>query len=184
MLNGEAVVASGERELKLNLGACDRAFEGFTSVDLCPPADIVTDLALPWPWEDSTVSEVRAHDVIEHIEDFCRCCAHLRGGVRSGRIHFWNELHRVLKPGGIATIETPNAARGAGFYQDPTHANPFCLNSFQYIQDKSFAVQRLAASYGVTARFEILDLDEAVYRDTHEDVWKITAVLKAIKKQA
>ena len=166
MLNGEAVVASGERELRLNLGACDRPFDGFVSVDICPPADVVADLSQRWPWEDSTVSEVRAHDVIEHIED---------------RIHFMNELHRVMKPGAVATIETPNAARGAGFFQDPTHKAPFCLNSFQYFQAGSFAKQRLARAYGITASFKILSLDESVYRDAFEDVWKITAVLEAVK---
>jgi len=154
--------------IRLNLGAADRRFPGYLSVDIAPPADVVIDLSLPWPWPDSSVEEVFALDIIEHIAD---------------RIHFMNELHRVLRPGGRATIETPNASRGAGYFQDPTHKSPWCLNSFQYFQDGSFAHKRLAKSYGITARFKVLSLSERAYQDTHEEVWKITAILEAAKGQ-
>jgi 2-polyprenyl-3-methyl-5-hydroxy-6-metoxy-1,4-benzoquinol methylase len=152
--------------MRLNLGACDRAIAGFLSVDIAPPADVIADLAQPWPWPDSSVDEVVAHDVIEHIAD---------------RIHFMNELCRVLKPGATATIETPNASKGAGYFQDPTHVAPWCMNSFQYFEAGSFATQRLAKSYGITARFRIVSLTEREYQDTYEKVWKITAVLEAVK---
>jgi 2-polyprenyl-3-methyl-5-hydroxy-6-metoxy-1,4-benzoquinol methylase len=135
-------------------------------VDIAPPADIIADLSQPWPWPDSSVSEVAAYDVIEHIAD---------------RTHFMNELHRVLAPGGCAIIETPNASRGAGYFQDPTHKAPWCMNSFQYFEDGSFAQRRLAKSYGITARFKIVSLGEHEYQDVHEKVWKITAVLQAVK---
>jgi predicted SAM-dependent methyltransferase len=152
--------------MRLNLGACDRRIDGFISVDIAEPADQLTDLSWPWPWADSSIEEVRAHDVIEHIAD---------------RIHFMNELHRVLKPGARATIETPNASKGAGYFQDPTHKSPWCLNSFQYFQHASFAHNRLAESYGITAAFNIISLTERPYQDVHEQVWKITAVLEAVK---
>jgi hypothetical protein len=92
-----------------------------------------------------------------------------------------NELHRILKPDGRATIETPNASKGAGYFQDPTHTAPWCLNSFQYFQDGSFAFERLGHAYGITARFRILDLRERPYQDMYEMVWKITAILQAVK---
>jgi len=152
--------------MKLNLGAADRHLPGFQSVDIVPPADFVCDLSQPWPWEASSIDEVVAFDVIEHIAD---------------RIHFMNELHRVLKPGACARIEVPNAERGAGFFQDPTHKSAWCLNSFQYYEDGAFAHQRLSRSYGITARFKVLSLNQQVYHDRYEDVWKITAVLEAVK---
>ena len=155
--------------MKLNLGACDRPFPGFLSVDIVEPADQIVDLSQPWPWPDSSVDEVRAHDVIEHIAD---------------RIQFMNELHRVLKPGARATIETPNASRGAGYFQDPTHKSPWCLNSFQYFEAGSFAHKRLAKSYGITAAFRIIHLTELPYQDVREQVWKITAVLEAVKEKS
>jgi len=152
--------------MKLNLGCADRVFPGFRSVDRVPPADEIADLEQRWPWPDSSVDEIVAHDIFEHL---------------ASRIHTMNELWRVLKPGGRATIEVPSAAKGAGFAQDPTHKTPWCMNTFQYFQDGSFAVQRLAKSYGILARFRVLSLTEREYQDAHEKVWKITAVLEAVK---
>lgn len=152
--------------MRLNLGACDRAFPGFISVDICEPADIIADLTQPWPWNDSSVDEVRAHDVFEHLPD---------------RILTMNELHRVLKPGARATIEVPSATKGAGFAQDPTHRSQWCLNSFQYFEAGSFAHQRLARHYGIAAAFKVVALSEREYQDVREPVWKITAVLEAVK---
>lgn len=152
--------------MRLNLGACDRRIPGFLSVDICEPADQVVDLRGPWPWADSSVEEVRAHDVFEHLPN---------------RIQTMNELHRVLRPGGRATIEVPSATKGAGFAQDPTHCSPWCMNSFQYFEHRSFAWKRLARHYGITARFRVLELTERPYQDVHETVYKITAVLEAVK---
>jgi ubiquinone/menaquinone biosynthesis C-methylase UbiE len=148
------------------MGACDRHFPGFISVDITPPADQIVDLRDPWPWADSSVDEVRAHDVFEHLPD---------------RIRTMNELHRVLKPGARATIEVPSATKGAGFAQDPTHCSPWCMNSFQYFEAGSFAHQRLARHYGITAAFRVVTLSEAPYQDAYEQVYKITAVLEAVK---
>jgi predicted SAM-dependent methyltransferase len=152
--------------VKLNLGACDRRIDGFLSVDICPPADVVCDLRGRWPWPDSSVDEALAFDVFEHLPD---------------RIHTMNELHRVLKPGAVAHIEVPSAAEGAGFAQDPTHVSHWCCNSFQYFRNGSFAHNRLARAYGITARFQVLELSRRTYKDEYEDVVKITARLKAVK---
>ena len=88
--------------LKLNLGCGDRRVEGYLSVDIAPPADVICDLSGRWPWEDSSVEHVLAFDVCEHI----------RTRYVDGRIWFMNELWRVLAPGGVAIVETPNASRG------------------------------------------------------------------------
>jgi len=158
-------------QVRLNLGSSDHHIDGWISVDLhrpdnAPLAFQIADLASKWPWETSSIDEVLAQDVIEHIAD---------------RIHFMNELHRVLKPNSRATIVTPNASRGAGYFQDPSHRSPWCLNSFQYFQAGSFAHNRLAKSYGITAAFKIVHLSESLVPDVCEPVWKITAVLEACK---
>jgi len=153
--------------LRLNLGSCDRTFPGFVSVDLCPPADIIMDLGVdPWMFEDSSVEEVRAYDVLEHLAD---------------RIATMNNLHRILRPGGRADIIVPSATHGAGFAQDPTHKSAWSLNSFQYYEHGSFAQKRLAQHYGITASFRIVSLDETRHMDVREEVWKIHAVLEAVK---
>jgi hypothetical protein len=184
--------------MKLNLGCSDRIVDGYIGVDIAPPADQIVDLAGPWPWAENSVDEVLAYDVCEHIGDCdhanddvrCPRCA-LRGGLAFGqklrhplgRIHFLNELHRVLKPGAQAAIETPNAARGVGFWQDPTHVSPWCLSTFKYFEASAFAHQRLSKSYGITAAFRVVSLTERLTggEDHREQAWKITAVLEAVK---
>lgn len=155
-----------EGTLRLNLGAADRRIDGFVSVDIAPPVDQIADLSQPWSWGTSTVDEVAALDVIEHVAD---------------KRHFMNELWRVLKPGARAVIETPNAAKGAGFWQDPDHKSGWCLNSFQYFEAGSFATQRLAKAYGIKARFRIVELGERQYQDVREAVFKIRAILECVK---
>jgi len=181
--------------VKLNLGCCDRAIPGFVGVDIAPPADQIVDLAGPWPWLDSSVDEVLALDVCEHIGDCphmvipfaCTVCGWGEPDLPKrhplGRIHFMNELHRVLKPGAQATIETPNAARGCGYYQDPSHVSPWCLSTFKYFEHGTFAHGRLSKAYGITAAFKVLSLEEFETNgeDPRERAWKIKAVLEAIK---
>jgi predicted SAM-dependent methyltransferase len=152
--------------MRLNLGASDRAIPGFLSVDICPPADIIADLSQQWPWSDSSVDEVYASHVFEHLPS---------------RVRTMNELHRVLKPGARAVIAVPSATHGAGFAQDPTHVSQWCLNSFQYFELGSVAHNRLAKSYGITAAFRVVSLSEESYPDVRETVWVVNAILEAVK---
>lgn len=194
--------------MKLNLGCADRFLPGFIGVDLMeiapnhsPEAYQKVDLAGPWLWGDSTVDEVLAFDVIEHVGD----CLHagIVTGVRCticaaagqcmfgqkfrhplGRIHFMNELHRILTPGARATIETPDASRGVGYFQDPTHVSPFCRSTFKYFEHGAFAHTRLSKAYGITAAFKAIEmtaLGPMSGEGYGEAVWKIRAVLEAVK---
>ena len=154
--------------LKLNLGACDRAFPGFLSVDIVPPADVIADLSQAWPWPDSTVDEIVAFDVFEHI---------------SSKRHSMNELWRVLRPGGHATIEVPTI-RGVGACCDPTHVSFWSAGDFEYYEKGNFARERFRASayYGVKADFRIVSMTPSVYPNRFgEEVWKVKAVLEALK---
>lgn len=199
--------------LKLNLGCADRLMEGFVNVDIAWPDTFplngpvynfqIVDLAGPWPWETSSVDEVVALDVMEHIGalspapygsgipmyPFSRNAIPMypysdrTPFIDNGRIHFMNELHRVLKPGSRAKLETPNAAHGVGYFQDPTHVSPWCLSSFKYFELKAFAHTRLAKAYGITAAFRVWQLEEQLSNgeDSREKVWKIHAELEAMK---
>jgi SAM-dependent methyltransferase len=64
----------------------------------------------PWPWADESVSEAHASHFIEHL-------------TADERIHFVNELYRVLKPGAKCQVVVPHWA-SARAYGDLTHQWP------------------------------------------------------------
>lgn len=91
-------VGCGRRAPEKNVIRLDRA----ASVD----PDVLWDLDVcPYPFDDSTFSEVECLDVIEHVADIPRTMT---------------EFHRILKPGGILKITTPHFS-SANSFVDPTH---------------------------------------------------------------
>jgi SAM-dependent methyltransferase len=100
------------KEIKLNLGSGPTKMEGFLSVDSIefPEVDVITDLTKKWPWKNNSVTEAHASHVVEHFTAW-------------DRVHFINELYRVLIPGGKATIVTPHWCNCRAF-GDPTHEWP------------------------------------------------------------
>ena len=98
--------------LRIDLGCGKNKREGFIGVDSIAfeGVDIVGDLTKKWPWDDSSVDEVHCSHFLEHLE-------------APQRVHFANELWRVLKPGAKATIITPYWA-SARAYGDMTHKWP------------------------------------------------------------
>ena len=122
------------------------------------PLDITLghDLNERWPYGDSTVGVIRAHDAIEHLLD---------------PVHTMNEAYRVLAPGGFLLIRVPSttgpmirtpamdggdfhwvASAGRGAFQDPTHVSFWNENSFWYYTKQSHA--RYIA--GLEARFQAI----------------------------
>jgi SAM-dependent methyltransferase len=115
--------------LKLDLGAGKNKREGFTAVDIRPfdGVDVVADLTKPWPWDDNSVAEVHASHFLEHL-------------TGSERVHFMNELYRVLVPNGRATIITPHWASNRA-YGDVTHQWPPVSEMFYYYLSKEWRAQ-------------------------------------------
>ena len=98
--------------LKLNLGAGRSRMDGYLSVDEIPfeGLDVVADLRKPWPWGDNTVSDIHMSHVLEHFDG-------------DERVHIFNEMYRVLIPGGKAYIITPHWDSQRA-YGDFTHKWP------------------------------------------------------------
>lgn len=81
--------------LKLNLGAGNQKMEGFTSVDLYDKeADIQADIC-DLPFETESVDEIVCYQVIEHVP-------------YNKSQEMFDEMYRVLKPGGTVVVETPD----------------------------------------------------------------------------
>ncbi len=147
--------------MRLNLGCCDTVRPGFLGVDRVPPADIIADLTQPWPWPDSSVEMILAHDIIEHLPD---------------KLLTMNEMWRVLAPGGIAEIIVPEFP-GSGAVQDPTHVSYWTRRSFKYYTYQDIYRDRFAKHYGIRAAFKVL---QEKIEDT-QDGPKLTMVLGAVK---
>lgn len=73
--------------------------------------DKVFDLNDRWPIESNTYNHIIATHVVEHVNNL---------------IHFMDEAHRILMPGGTLEIETPNAGVNPDLeWCDPTHVRGF-----------------------------------------------------------
>lgn len=114
-----------EKPLLLDLGCGKNPREGFVGVDCRDFGQpIVHDLRQVWPWGDSTVSEVHCSHFVEHLDG-------------QERIHFVNELYRVLKAGGKATLITPNWS-SCRAYGDLSHKWPPVSEFWFYYLSKSW----------------------------------------------
>jgi hypothetical protein len=77
-------------------------------------------------------------------------------------------------PNGIFEHFTPSD-EGRGFGQDPTHVNPFNLNSIWYFQKDEYR-----NLYGIQAKFE--GESKNVYTDVRNKIIHVYAKLIAIKE--
>ena len=108
--------------IRLDIGCGKNKKPGFTGVDSIAfdGVDVVCDVRGKWQWEDSSVDEVHCSHFLEHLEQV-------------ERVHFYNELYRVLKPGAKATIVVPHWASNRA-YGDPSHKWPAVSEmSFYYL---------------------------------------------------
>lgn len=159
---------------KLDLGCGKTPREGFTGVD-CRDfgQQLVVDLRKKWPFPDGSVEEVHCSHFVEHL-----------GAV--DRIHFANELHRVLVNGGKATVIAPHWASPRA-YGDLTHQwPPVCEWWFLYLNKGWREAQAphndeytcdFEITYGYSLRPDIVARDQnyqqyamANYKDACQDI--------------
>ena len=122
---------------KLNIGA-GRADQlaGAVRLDIARAArpHVVADLdAGGLPFKANAFDVVGAYDVVEHVDDL---------------VALMEEIHRVLRNGGIAYITAPHFS-SANTSVDPTHKRALSLRSFDYFDDAH------ALAYYSAARFRI-----------------------------
>jgi hypothetical protein len=98
--------------LKLNMGCGHNKKVGYVNVDRAPACvpDVVCDLEqTPWPWPDSSVSEVVFFHALEHM-----------GEQSAAFLAIMQELYRVCAPNAVVHITVPHP-RHDNFLGDPTH---------------------------------------------------------------
>ncbi|MFN4845050.1 MAG: methyltransferase domain-containing protein [Dolichospermum sp.] len=155
---------SNLQPLRIDLGCGINKPNGFVGVDLYPGlgVDIVADLSQRFPFEDNSVDEVRAHDIIEHLPE---------------RIHTMNEIWRICKPGAKVNIRVPSTD-GRGAFQDPTHISFWNINSFLYYCNESPAYLELCRRYGFKGEFNGVHLE---HEESPDGVIHVIAQLRVVK---
>ncbi|MBL1198511.1 MAG: methyltransferase domain-containing protein [Nostoc sp. GBBB01] len=152
--------------LRVDIGCGIHKPQGFIGVDIAPGAgvDIVADLSKEFPFPDSSVDELRAHDIIEHLYD---------------RIHTMNEIWRVCKPGAKVDIRVPSTD-GRGAFQDPTHISFWNINSFLYYCSEFPAYIELCKRYGFKGEFKAVKLE---HEESPGGVIHVIAELLVVKSE-
>lgn len=105
-------IPTPEGEFKIDLGCGPNKREGFIGIDRIKfdNVDYVFDIAKDWPIDSDSVDEAHTSHFVEHLNSV-------------ERVHFCNELYRVLKPGAKCTLIVPHWASSRA-YGDPTHQWP------------------------------------------------------------
>lgn len=103
----------------------------------------------PIPYPDSTFDSVSAFDFLEHVP---RLLPTPDGrATRFPFVELMNEVHRVLKPGGLLYAVTPAYPRPEAFH-DPTHVNFITAGTASYFCGEAPE----ARMYGFSGRFDEL----------------------------
>lgn len=125
-------------KIVINLGCGKTRIPGSIGVDkmeLKGYTDITHDLdTLPYPFKSNYADEIHFYHTLEHLHDPIRKI---------------EEIHRILKPGGILFMRIPHFS-SLGAFTDITHIRPFGYASFDCFQKDSIH------SYYTNARFKIV----------------------------
>ncbi len=143
-INLDAALACG-KPVVVELGCGLRKRPGAIGIDRqdSPQVDIIQDLEEGLPFlPDSSIDELHASHLLEHIEDF-------EGLMR--------EIVRVLKPEGRCHVTVPHFTNPYG-YSDYTHKRTFGLYTFYYFVAPEQQLSRKVPNYCPDVRIRILSI--------------------------
>ena len=143
------------RAKKLHLR--DRPFwDGLVTVDMEArhSPDLVHDIRLPLPFDDNSIAEIHAYEVLEHC------------GTQGDYLFFFaqfSDFWRVLRPSGVilGTVPLPTSVWAWG---DPSHTRVVPKESFVFLNQPSYeqvgqtAMSDFRSVY--RADFEVIHLNE------------------------
>lgn len=142
-----------EQKRFLNLGSgydIRPAAEGWVNMDgFYAPAGVIKHdfVRTPWPFPDGHFDLVYCSHVLEHIPTIFR---ERDGVMRDVFFDVMEEIHRVLKPGGVLHLKVPWGGSDTG-YANPQHYRQWHDNWFNYFSPD------YQENYYSTARFRVLE---------------------------
>lgn len=146
--------------MKINIGGGYKRYEGFKNLDMDPLSnpDYIVNLELDrLPFEDSTVTEIKAYHILEHIGD--------------GFFHLMQELYRVSENGAILDIRVPHH-RHEIFYGDASHVRPITVEMLRQFSKKynNYHIEQFNSSSGFGLRLGV-DFEIVEFYFKPDDIW-------------
>jgi len=141
-------------KLKIDIGCGYKHIPGFTRVDgdiNCKPDFLVNLETDKLPFEDNSVSEVRATHILEHIG--------------AGFFHLLKEIYRVCEDGAMIYIEVPHFNHDI-FKIDPTHVRQLTVETFRLFSKKYN--KHIIETQGATSTLAIMhDVDFEIVKNEY-----------------
>jgi SAM-dependent methyltransferase len=134
-------VARTPGRIVVDLGCGFRKHPGSLGVDIAPlpGVDVRADITRTLPFRDSSVDEVHASHVLEHLDDL---------------VSFLNEVYRICKPGGLVHFRFPHGSSNYITWKDPTHQRALFLDTLAYFDP--YTPDGFLFHYYHRARFRIV----------------------------
>jgi len=153
-----------EEAMKLNIGCGFNKLDGYVNVDQFPECepDVLWNLEeTPWPFEESTVDELVAHHVLEHL-----------GQDTKVFFAIMKELYRLMSHGGHMKITVPHPYHPT-FISDPTHVRPFTRNTFE-MMNRHKNLDWAKRNVNVTMLALMLDINFVMVKaiQRFDDAWR------------
>lgn len=107
----------------MNLGCGNDIRKDWINLDIAAieGVDVVHDInVLPLPFSENSFDFILCQDILEHLE----------------YIPLLEEIHRILKIGGVVEIRVPHFSSRFNFI-DPTHKKMFSVQTFDYFTTKA-----------------------------------------------
>lgn len=143
--------------MKLNIGCGFNKLADHINLDRFPDCapDVLWNVEdVPWPFAESTVEELVAHHVMEHVG-------------REPEVFFGvlKEMYRVMRHGGHARITVPHPMHPS-FYGDPTHVRAFTAHTFE-MMDRAKNLDWVARGVNETMVALMLDINFVTVQAVH-----------------
>lgn len=147
---------------KLNLGCGNNLYEGYVNVDKYGTPDLKFDLeTFPWPWETSSIDEIKMNHVLEHL-----------GQLTDVFINIIKELYRVSKPEAVWEIVVPHP-KCDDYASDPTHVRPITpmvLSLFNKKLNREWVKEKFATS--TLGLYHDVDIEVESYNYSLMEPWR------------
>jgi len=130
----ELLIGCGHKRDKRMFVEGEREWSNLTTLDMYPECtpDVLHDLnVLPLPFGDNAFDEIHAYEVLEHLG---------RLGDFKQFFALFNELHRILKPGGLFFATVPNRTSPWAL-GDPGHTRVISIETLAFLSQNQYEKQ-------------------------------------------